>query len=562
MSEETIKPLISERTKLGLEILEVAVLLGVLGDILLRAIPWGLNILLFVLGIVAGMIALIYRRKREYWNFQTLSLHGALIFFGAMFVWRDSYELKFFDTIAILTILAVLTLPALKIPLQKAGVVHYGFGWVWSGISWAFAPFALLFEDIKWKSIPQTGWTKNLVSVLRGLAIAAPILIVFGGLFMAADAVFQGLIENTLNINPENLFTHFLLFGFLSWGIAGYLRSALIGTSAKEEIGELSIKPSAEAPLSITEPVTEEKTEKSEAKEETFKPEKEDKNWDWRKMDCSFLPQSFTLGMIETTIVLGLINLLFLSFVIIQISYLFGGFELVQQTEGLKLADYARRGFGELVVVAALVLPILLFSHWLLRKDNPNNERIYRILAGIQIALLFVIMISAAQRLFVLTGSLGYGLTTVRFYPMAVMIWLGIVFVWFSLTVLRGVREQFAWGALWSAMFVLATLHVLNPDDFIARTNLRLMQEGRQFDAYYHTTLSDDALPVLLENKDFMSSDDQCVLRNRFRERFDRLQSENYDIRSFNLSRWKAYRFLNLDQQAFNLDGCASKYNL
>ena len=220
----------------------------------------------FVLAIAAGMAALIYSRKKEYWTFQTLSLHGALIFFGAMFVWRDSFELRFFDAIAILTIFAVLILPALRIPLQKAGVIHYGFGWIWSGISWAFAPFTLFFNDIKWKTIPQTGWTKNLVSVLRGIAIAAPILVIFGGLFMAADAVFQGIVENTLNINPENLFSHLLLFGFLSWGIAGYLRSALIGTSSGELTDELSITPTAEAPLSITEPTIEEKTEPKEEK--------------------------------------------------------------------------------------------------------------------------------------------------------------------------------------------------------------------------------------------------------------------------------------------------------
>jgi hypothetical protein len=34
--------------------------------------------------------------------------------------------------------------------------------------------------------------------------------------------------------------------------------------------------------------------------------------------------------------------------------------ELVQNTPDFKLAEYARRGFGELVTVAALVLPILL----------------------------------------------------------------------------------------------------------------------------------------------------------------------------------------------------------
>ena len=46
MSEEIIKPMMNERTKLGLEILEAAVLLGILGDVLLRASSWGLNILL------------------------------------------------------------------------------------------------------------------------------------------------------------------------------------------------------------------------------------------------------------------------------------------------------------------------------------------------------------------------------------------------------------------------------------------------------------------------------------------------------------------------------------
>ncbi len=550
MSEETIKPLMSERTKLGLEVLEAAVLLGVLGDVMLRATPWGLNVLLFILALVAAMIALVYRRKREFWNVQTLLLHGALIFFGAMFVWRDSIELKVFNTFAILTILAILTLPSLKIPTQIAGVVHYGFGWIWSGISVVFAPFILLIDDIKWKTIPQTGWSKHLIAVFRGVAIATPILLIFGALFMAADAVFQGIIEKTFNIDPAILFTHIILIGFLSWGIAGYLRASIMGGIDNVEV-KPEVKPQT---LSITEPSAEEKVTETEPKVE---PKKEEKTWDWRKMDSSVLPQSVTLGVIETSIILGLINLLFLAFVIVQLPYLFGGFDLVQQTQDLKLADYARRGFGELVIVAALVLPILLTSHWLLRKDKPVNENIYRILAGIQIILLFVIMISATQRLFILTGNLGYGLTTVRLYPMAVMAWLAIVFAWFSLTVLRGVREQFAWGALWSALFVLGTLHVLNPDDFIARTNIRLMQEGRIFDAYYHQNLSDDATPVLLENLNLMSFENQCKLKGRFKYRLEGAKTDT-DFRSFNYSRWKAKNWMAVNQETFDISGCPS----
>src|SRR5690606_15040423 len=143
-----------------------------------------------------------------------------------------------------------------------------------------------------------------------------------------------------------------------------------------------------------------------------------------------------------------------------------------------KLADFARRGFGELVAVAFLVLPVLLASHWLLRRDKARNETIFRVFAGVQVGLLFVIMASAMQRLILLTGELGYGWTTVRFYPMVFMIWLAVVFAWFGLTVLRGKRNNFAWGALWSAVVILGVTNLMNPDDFIARKNIALMQQG------------------------------------------------------------------------------------
>jgi hypothetical protein len=544
----------NKKTKIGLEILQAAVLLGVLGDVLLRQTPWGLNVLLFIGTLAAAMIMLVLRRKREFWNASTIALNIALVFFAAMFVWRDSMELKIFDTLAILTILAILTLPALKIKTQIAGVFHYLIGFIWSGISAGFGPFFLLFGDIKWKTIPQTGWSKHLIAVLRGLAIAAPILLIFGALFVAADAVFQGLVERTFNIRPDILVAHFFFIGFFSWITAGYLRGSLI-ENLSNDVAETFLEPKDEIKpqiLSITE-IKDEDTPKTEAPPKT----EEKKSWNWQTLDNSVLPKVFTLGAIEISIVLGLINLLFLSFVIVQIPYLFGGFELVQNTPDFKLAEYARRGFGELVAVAALVLPILLVSHWLLRKDSPVSEKIYRVLAGMNIVLLFVIMTSAAQRLFILTGNLGYGLTTVRFYPMVVMIWLGIVFIWFAMTVLRGVREQFAWGALWSAMFILAALHFVSPDDYIARTNIRLMQEGRSFDGRYNSDLSDDAVPVLLESLSNMSFEQQCYVKNRFSSRLVDSEKEK-DFRSFNFSRWAARELLGRNKDNLNTLNCPS----
>jgi hypothetical protein len=544
----------NERTKTGLEILQAAVLLGVLGDVLLRQTPWGLNVLLFIATLVAAVAMLVLRRKREFWNAQSVALNAALLFFAAMFVWRDSMELKTFDTLAILTILAILTLPALRIKTQLAGVFHYLIGFIWSGISAAFAPFFLFFSDIHWKTIPQTGWSKHLIAVLRGVLIAAPILLVFGALFVAADAVFQGIVERTFNIQPEIVVSHILFTGFFSWVIAGYLRGSLI-ENLSDDAPDISATPKDEIKpqvLSVTE-IKEDDAPKAEEK-----PKKEEnKSWDWQHLDNSALPPVFTLGAIELSIVLGLINLLFLSFVIVQIPYLFGGFELVQNTPDFKLAEYARRGFGELVAVAALVLPILLVSHWLLRKDSPVNEKIYRVLAGIQIALLFVIMISAAQRLFILTGNVGYGLTTVRFYPMVFMIWLAVVFIWFAATVLRGARERFAWGALWSAIFILGALHFVNPDDYIARTNIRLMEEGRKLDAYYNSRLSDDAVPILLEKLPAMSFEQQCRVKWTLARRFDDSKKEK-DFRSWNYSRWAARNAIAPVAENFDTANCPS----
>ena len=563
----------NERTKTGLQILQVAVIVGLLGDVLLRAMPWGLNVLLFNAAFAAGMIMLLRRRAPEYLTRYTMVLFGALIFFASMFVWRDSIELRLADTAAIITILSVLFLPRMKVATQAAGVFHYFLAFLWSAFNAAFAPAAVLAADIDWKTIPQSGWSRHLFSVLRGLAIATPILLIFGALFVAADAVYAGWIQRVFNIRPETLFTHALLISIFSWLSAGYLRGILIRPAASSDAAaEMSpVPPRAEtdADASKVERVRAESGEypvtlpgdrsviehlnisdPPDAPDKSFETPRsaEPAKWDWAKIENTILPPAFTLGTVEVGVILGLINLLFLSFVIVQVPYLFGGMELVQNTPDFKLAEYARRGFGELVAVSALVLPILLVSHWLVRKENALTERLFRILAGVQIALLFVIMASAIQRLVLLTGDLGYGLTTIRLYPMIFMMWLAVVFVWFGLTVLRGARKHFAWGALWSAFLILGATHVLNPDEFIVKTNVALAEQGREFDADYNSNLSDDALPVLLHSFESLTAADQQTAIRRIATRYCKMRDEG-DLRSWNLSRSRAAKMLNSNEE-------------
>ena len=589
----------NDRTKTSLEILQAAALMGLLGNILLRQTPWGMNAFLFVTVFVAALLMLMRRRRPELLTFNTIALGGAMVFFASMFLIRDAIELRVYDTFAILIIMGVILLVNFDIKANIAGAFHYAAGFVWSGLTSMFGPFLLLGTDIDWKAMPGNKISKNIFSVLRGIAIALPLLLIFGALFMAADAVFEGWVNRAFNFDIETVVSHVMLTAVFAWLTAGYFRGAIGPTfgsvaaaaadaaasaasappttdsSASEKkdeqhssfVAKVAAEP-GEDPATLPDSATVvehiNRSDPPDAKTDEVKAEgltatiPEPKKRDWQNFDSASLPPVFTLGTIETVIILGLVDLLFLSFVAIQVPYLFGGMDLVQNTPDFKLAEYARRGFGELVAVAALVLPMLLVSHWLLRRETGGPERLFRILAGVQIALLFVIMASAVQRLLLLTGELGYGLTTVRFYPMVVMIWLAVVFIWFGITVFRGARKHFAWGALWSAIVILGGTNIINPDEIIVKTNLRLMHQGREFDGVYNASLSGDSIPTLLSALPYLSASDQCEVKSRISRHYLHNENGNGDLRSFNLGRREALAWMESSRPALeNQLGCS-----
>ena len=177
---------------------------------------------------------------------------------------------------------------------------------------------------------------------------------------------------------------------------------------------------------------------------------------------------------------LAVVDLLFLAFVAVQFRYLFGGAELVRELTGLSYAEYARRGFFELVAVAALSLPLLLLADWSLDQRDAVRVRRFRQLAGLMLLLLDVMLASALFRMRLYTAE--YGLTELRFYTTAFMGWLVLVFGWFVATVLRGRRERFGTGALLAGWLLLAGLNLANPDAIIARVNLERAALGRPLD--------------------------------------------------------------------------------
>jgi hypothetical protein len=504
----------NERTKLGLAVLEAGLIVGILGDALLRATPWGVNVPLCMAALMIGLGLLSHRWRRvKLFSGEGRWLCGALVFFALSFAWRDSPTLRSLDGLALILTLSLTGLHLRGSRINLAGITDYLLGGAVAGINASFSVFEVLLADIAWRDLPHKDLLKRGAAVARGLVIAIPLLLIFGALLVSADLMFQNLV-NSLHINMGLLTGHIFLTLLISWLAAGFLRGVVDGgqiSSAK--CGFTKLFAPAQNQSAVT-PVNA------------------------NDAPGSTQPVNYpSLGITEIGVVLGSLNALFLAFVLVQARYFFGGAAVVHATTGLTFAEYARRGFFELVTVALLALPLLLAAHWLLRKENKSVERTFRLLALTLIVLLFVMMGSAFARMLIYQRE--YGLTELRLYTTAFMGWLALVFIWFVVTVLRGQRQRFAWGTLAAALFVMTTLHALNPDSFIVRINLTHAQRAkRTFDACYNSTLSADAVPDLVAAIPAMDAGERSVVAYQLLQNWS--PAGRADWRTWNLSRWAA----------------------
>jgi hypothetical protein len=188
----------------------------------------------------------------------------------------------------------------------------------------------------------------------------------------------------------------------------------------------------------------------------------------------------------------------------------------------------------ELVAVAVLVLLVLLAADVLLRGSAGGGVLVVRCLSAGLLALVFVVMASALQRMRLYEHV--YGLTQLRVYSVGIIAWLGIVFAWFGITVLRGRRSSFALGAVIAGFAATAVLNVVNPDALIARTNL----DRSRVDIAYVAGLGDDAVPAMLEKLPSLRPD----LRRALAFGLLRRSRDGGDWRSFNLARSRADELL------------------
>ncbi len=423
-------------------------LLGLAADLLFQTDALGLNVALWLAGaVVAWWIFRQQEGARPGAAERGLLLGLLALGFAAM--WRENPLLRFLDAVALVVSAAVLPLAA-----APTGAMDF---WNLSLGRLATAMLRLLRRGLmgltpmlldasRTSREQRTGLAPTVASVARGALLSVPALLLFGGLLGHADPVFGDFLKGLVRFDIDRLANHSLVILIASWVAAAFLH----GTIAEERA----------------------------------------------TVAGDAVAIGAGLGRVEVGMLLGLLNLLFAAFIAFQLPYFFGGASWVERTAGITLAEYARKGFFELVAVSALVLPLLLVLHAQLRAGEAATPRLYRSLAAWQVVLVLIIMASAIHRMALYQQE--FGLTEDRFFASAVMAGLAVTFCWFGMTVLRDRAEHFAAGALvaWAGWLVL--LHVINPERVIVETNLARAASGKPLDTRYLTQLTSDASPALV----------------------------------------------------------------
>jgi Domain of unknown function (DUF4173) len=198
----------------------------------------------------------------------------------------------------------------------------------------------------------------------------------------------------------------------------------------------------------------------------------------------------------ERVIVLSAVALLFAAFLGLQLSYLFGNAP-ARVGSGVTFAEYARRGFAELTVVASLCTLLIL---WLER--GPRRGVRERGLAFLLTVLLWILLVSAFRRLWLYEEA--YGFTTARLYAQIYMIVVACGLVLLVIELARGLdARRFLRRITMVGLVTLVVLTFWNHEGWIARRNIERAARGGPLDAYYLVwNLSVNAVPAIVASLD------------------------------------------------------------
>jgi len=467
--------------------------LGLAGQLLFYDVGLGINFPIAIALLLGGAWAA--RRPGVRPGLADAWLGPAAVLFAAFTAVRADASLLMLDVLtalvlsgaAIASFAGRAIVPRSLVALTRTGLAVAG--WVSTGAIGAVraARHALRPSDRR-----RGRGLRPMLPVLRGLLIAIPILVVFVTLFSSADAVFARAIEDLvgLDIDLGDLPGRLLLGLALAWLATGAL--AMSASDAPQQTRAASGSP-----------------------------------WAWR------------LGGTEALTVLALVNAVFVAFVAVQAAYLFGGLDTMGAI-GISYAEYARRGFFELVVVAVLAVGLIV------ALDLVATARTrWLIGAGVLlVGLTGAVLVSSATRMRLYQEA--YGWTELRLYVLATIVLLAVVLVGLALALLADRVRWIGHVAIIAGLVLGIGLNLLGPVRFITDRNVDRLADPSLVPAHgtagldelYLVGLGDDAVPGLLRAMPLLDAERAAYLRHDLRIRLRHLDEPGLEAwQAWNLGR-------------------------
>ena len=268
---------------------------------------------------------------------------------------------------------------------------------------------------------------------VRGVIIALPILVLFGLLLADADPVFATLRRSVREALEEwDFLPRLVFFTAILTAAVGAGGLALRGTRV----------PAAASTPSVVGP---------------------------------------RLGLTERLVVLVAVAALFAVFLLLQISYLFGTAPAVTGS-GITFAEYARRGFNELTIVATLCALLVIALDG--QAERSTAERAARLVAVGLVGETLLLLVSAFRRVWLYETA--YGFTTTRLYAQTYMIVMAAMLLLLAWEIQRGIDAgRLARRTAGLAALAFAALIYWNHEGWIVRVNVERAALGATFDAAY-----------------------------------------------------------------------------
>ena len=236
-------------------------------------------------------------------------------------------------------------------------------------------------RDVPWRELGrERARPPRVAAVARGFALGVPLLLLFGGLFVAADAVFQNLLSSAVPGLPDALVAaRRSSSSAIAWMSAGLLRD-LLATREDERRAVVHAQRAAHR--------------RDRARRRARRA----------------------------------VNLLFLAFVLVQLRFLFGGRGLVESAgrPDVRASTHGTASSSSSSSPCSCSRCCSAPTPCAKGTRAPGADRAR--LSACLVVLVGVVMASALQRLWLYQQQ--FGLTELRIYATGVVLWLAVVFVW------------------------------------------------------------------------------------------------------------------------------------